>query len=97
MRSLNDVANPDIHDYIKKSQQNIEKISQSTNQSGRSNFLGNAKGKKPSRFNEDLESSATKSIAINDYLVAGKPSDRKIKVNLRTINNPAQREQLRRL
>ena len=92
LRSLNGVAD---HDYIQKSQKNLDNVSQSS----RSNFLGNSKGKKPSRFNEDLGESDTKSIAVGDYLNSGRQSEsgQKTKINLRTINNPAQREQFRKL
>ena len=56
--------------------------------------MGIEKGKKPGRFNEDLDSaSSTQKIPMAEYLnqsLGG--TNKKIKVDLRTITNPAERE-----
>ena len=58
--------------------------------------------KKPARFNEELEASATQSIAMSEYLNQtqkqdGRDGSRKIRVNLRSINNAAERDQFKQM
>lgn len=67
-------------------------------------FLGLEKGEKPARFNEELKSSHdTQSIAASRYLELSKSNlaaggdDQRIKVNLRTIGNAKERDQIKML
>ena len=59
------------------------------------------KGNKPSRFNEDVETTSVNSLRMSEYLDQNMRVDpnnnQKIKVNLRSINTPAEREQYRKL
>lgn len=53
--------------------------------------MGHAKGQKPARFNEDVDTKSQHSIAARDYF-KGSSSSKHMKVNLRSINNPAERD-----
>ena len=66
-----------------------------------SGFGGLAKGERPGRFNEDLDSqSVIQTISMKDYMSnrnnqQERDNSKKIKVNLRSVNNPAEREKFR--
>ena len=69
-----------------------------------SGFGGLLKGERPGRFNEDLDSqSGSQTISMKDFIANNKnpqqerESSKKIKVNLRSVNNPAEREKFRKL
>ena len=61
--------------------------------------MGLKKGARPERFNEEpLEASSTQSIAMSQYNVQSfDEGSRKVKVNLRSINNAAERDVYRKL
>lgn len=99
LRQLAHLENPSNFEYAQKNRTQFDKI---PNPKG---FLGLKKGSKPSRFNEDLADSAsqTRSITISQYLSQANgiaddvSSSRKLKVNLRSINTAAERDNLRKL
>ena len=107
MRQFGELQNPENFNYIQKdnkagqSKASQVKIKTKQNQNtSRSGLLGNSKGNKPARFNEDLEAraSASQTLSMSEYLHnTNVEPNRKIKVNLRSINNPEERDRYKML
>ena len=61
-------------------------------------FGGHSKGSKPARFNEELDTQSRHSLPVSEYLNQSHGrNSKKLKVNLRSINNPAERDLVRKM
>lgn len=101
LRQMQDFDNPK-HGFNRYVNERKRSTSKPSNSKG---FLGLEKGQKPARFNEEFDASTSSQIAMSEYITkaqgaGGGPESttgRRIKVNLRSINNPADRERYRQM